>query len=406
MAHKIHFEKKYPLPIEDFEDAVRQYATDYDNIISPGLVYRVGIDANIIKEVTGKLAIVFCDENLLAYFVACHLNRKFNEDKGAEEIEYILNHMCFGINGDIILFLSYITSNIKILNPIMNSIIRHMEKWDELDIDNNNIEYLSKPITPIRIKTPDKIDKKKSEEKKTAMEKELVEEQQKRENIESLYSYDETKVNDFGNKVNSAIGYLESVAKILPNFRHIMNGEQKQKVTAILYKYPNKLLYFMLKDIDTNLEKIIDEVLSGNPKTKRGLLITKDMLTRSIQNQSIGFILGIYDFVASTAASGKAMIELNGKFDFCINDNYKVQNIMMEENAGEASRLFDKAEKVYEETESSVIKQMIVLVMRKYFLTHEVILTGRAQSIAAKFFSQDEQKNLQIMQAKNRFVKR
>ncbi|MBD5470806.1 MAG: hypothetical protein HDR19_06785 [Lachnospiraceae bacterium] len=406
VAHKIHFEKKYPLPSDDFQEAVKQYAMDYDINIEPALVYEVGTKANIIKEITGKFAIVFCDENLLAYFVACHLNRKFNEDKGIEELEYILNHICFGINGDIILFLSYITSNIKILNPIMSSIIKHMDEWEELNIDYNNIEFLTKPIEPIKVKTPEEIDKKKEEEKKTKMEKELVEEQQKRETIESLYSYDETKINDFGNKVNSAIGYLESVAKILPNFRHIMNGEQKRQVTAILYKYPNKLLYFILKDIDTSLERIIDEVLKGNPKTKRGLLITKDMLTKSMQNQSIGFILAIYDFVASTAASGKAILELNEKFNFNDNSNYKIQNIMMEENGGEAFRLFEKAEKIYDETDSSVIKQMIVLVMRKYFLTHEVNLKGKAQSIAAKFFSQDEQKDLQIMQAKNKFIKK
>lgn len=406
VAHKIHFDEKYPLPIEDFKVAVKQYGIDYDNDIDPALVYDVGIRANIIRKVSDKFAIAFCDENLLAYFVACHLNRRLNEDNGAEELECILNNICFGINGDIILFLSYITSNIKILNPIMNSIIHHMGEWDELDIDKNNVEYLTKPIEPIRTKAPNQIDKKENEEKRTVMEKELVEEQRKRDSIESLYSYDKSKIDNFENKVNSAIGYLESVAKILPNFRHIMNGEQKRKVIDMLYTYPNKLLYFMLKDIDINLDSIIEEVLSENPRTKRGLLITKDMLTKTIQNQSIAYMLGIYDFIAGTAATGKAMVELNEKFNYNTNANYRVQNIMMEENGGEAFRLFEKAEKLYDETESDVIKQMILLVMRKYFLTHDVALKGNTQRIMAKFFSQDEQKDLQIIQAKNRFLKK
>lgn len=406
VAHKIHFERRYPLPTEDFESAVKQYGADYDNDIDPALVYDIGIKANILRRVPEKLAIVFCDENLLAYFVACHLNRKLNEDNGSEELEYILSNICFSINGDIILFLSYITSNIKILNPIMNSIIYHMDQWEELDIDKNNVGYLTKPLSPIKTKAPTRIDKKIDEEKKTKMEKELIEEQQKRDDIESLYSYDESKINSFENKVNSAVGYLESVAKILPNFRHIMNKEQKRKVIDILYKYPNKLLYFMLKDIDTHLDEIIEDVLKENPRTKRGLLITKDMLTKSLQSQSIGYVLGIYDFVACTAAIGKAMVELNEKFDYNANSNYQVENIMMEENGGESFRLFEKAEKLYDETKSDVIKQMILLVMRKYFLTHDVVLKGNTQRIMAKFFSQDEQKDLQIIQAKNRFLKR
>lgn len=78
----------------------------------------------------------------------------------------------------------------------------------------------------------------------------------------------------------------------------------------------------------------------------------------------------------------------------------------MEENAGEDFRLFEKAEKVYEETDSSVIRQMIVLVMRKYFLTHEVILKGKTQSIAAKFFSQDEQKKFADYAGKKQICKK
>ena len=250
VAHKIHFSKLYPLPNNDFEDAVNEYNSDYDNSLKPKLVYEVAIKANILKEITDKFAVAFCDENLLAYFVASHLNRKFNEGRGSDELQYILNNICFGINGDILLFLSYITSNVQILNPIMESLINHMDSWDELDIDNKNVEYLTKPMKPIKTELPDKEKKQKHEEEKNNMEKEIVEERQQESDIESLYSYDEKKVNSFGNKISKSINYLELVVKILPNFRHILTGEQKQNITNILYTYPNKLLYFMLNNSD------------------------------------------------------------------------------------------------------------------------------------------------------------
>ena len=281
-----------------------------------------------------------------------------------------------------------------------------MDAWDELDIDKKNVEYLTKPMKPIKTGIPDKKEKKKHEEEKTVIEKEIIENRQKESDIERLYSYDENKVNSFGNKISKSINYLELVAKILPNFRHILNGKQKQDITNILYTYPNKLLYFMLKDIDLNCDKIMEEIMSQHPKTKKGLLITKDMLMKSLQNQSLAYILGIYDFIACTAASGKAMKELNEKFDYNQNTNYKIQNIMMEENIGNFTALSEKAERLYNKTEFGIVKQMLVAIMRKYFLTHDVVLTGNVQHIVSVFFKESEQKDLQMIQAKNRFTKK
>lgn len=404
VAHYIHFNKKYPLPAQDFEAAINEYNKRYDNDLNPKMVYDIAMKSNIIKEVTNKFGIEFCDENLLAYFTALHLNREFNENQCADELKYILDNICFEINGDIILFLSYITSNVKILYPIMDSMIELMEEWNEFGFEKNNIEFLSRRTTPhMKQSVPDKEEKKKNIEEKTDAEKAIVEEKQK--NAESLYSYDESKVNSFSNKISKALNYLELVAKILPNFRHILKGQEKKKVVEILYTYPNKLLYFMLKDIDQNINRLIEEILSKNPKTKRGMLITKDMLEKSLQTQAMIYILSVYDFVACTASAGKGMDELN-KFSYDGNLNYMLQNIMMEENNGNFYNFSTKAEKLYDSVDSDMLKDMVTMVVRKYFLNHEIILNGKAQHIADKFFGQDDRKKLQLLQAKNRIVKK
>ena len=250
---------------------------------------------------------------------------------------------------------------------------------------------------------PDKEEKKKNIEKKNEVEKTIVEEKQK--NAESLYSYDESKVNSFSNKISKSLSYLELVAKILPNFRHILKGNEKKTVVEMLYTYPNKLLYFMLKDIDQNIDRLIDEILSKNPKTKRGMLITKDMLEKSLQTQAMVYILSIYDFVACTASAGKGMDELN-KFSYDDNLNYILQNIMMEENNGNFYNFSTKAENLYDSVDSDMLKNMVAMVVRKYFLNHEIVLNGKAQHVADKFFGQDDMKKLQILQAKNRIVKK
>ena len=360
--------------------------------------------AHIIKEVPTKFGIEFCDKNLLAYFTALHLNRMLTEGEGKEELEYILENICFSINGDILLFLSYITSNVKILNPIMNSIVNLMDEWDEFSFDDGNIEFLTRQITPyVKPSLPDQKDKEKNVEQKTEVEKSIVKEQ---EAAESLYSYDETKANTFGNKISKSLGYLELVAKILPNFRHILGGEDKRQIVSILYMYPNKLLYFMLKDIDNNIDRMIKEILEKNPKTKRGMLITEDMLTRSLQTQAIMYVLNIYDYVACTASVGKGMEELNRHFAYEDNTNYMLQNVMMEENHGNFHDFSKKAEKLFDKTDMDTLKQMVSMVMRKYYLNHDVVLSGKAQRLADKFFGKNERKNLQLLQAKNRIIKK
>lgn len=405
VAHYIHFNKKYPLPTEEFENVVEMYNNEYDNDIKPKFVYNAAIKANIIRENPDKFGIEFCDENLLAYFTALYLNRIFNEGKGAEELKYILDNICFQPNGDIILFLSYITSNIQILNPIMDSLMTHMKEWDELSIDSDNIGYLSKISTDIKPQLPDSKEKKQIKEEKSTIEKEFVENH--RQNPESLYSYDESKVNSFGNKISKSISYLELVAKILPSFRHILKGDQKQGVVDILYRYPNKLLYFMLKDIDENYDRIINDILDRAPKTRKGKLITRDMITKELQNQSIAYILSIYDFVASTSVNGKTIDDLN-KFDYYNNTNYRIQNIMMEENAGNFHEMAVKAETLNKNAPLGITKQMVMLVVRKYFLYHDLPLVGEAQHVIDVFFGENEaqKKVIRMAHARNKIVKK
>jgi len=405
VAYYAHFNKLVHLTVEEFENAVKAYNETYDNELNPKLVYDVALKSNIIKESDNKIGVEFCDENLRAYFTALHLNRSFNEGKCATDLEYLLNNICFGINGDIILFMSYITSNVQILNPIMKSMIDLMDEWEEFSFERKNIKFLTQQVMPyVKSSAPSLEDKKKNVQDKAEVEKTIVEEKYK--NTESLYSYDETQVNSFYNKLSKSLIYLELVAKILPNFRHILGRQEKKAIVSILYTYPNKLLYFMLNDIDTNLLRIIDEVLSSHPKTKRGMLITGDMLVKSLQTQAMLYILNIYDFVACTASAGKGIDELNRLFQYEDSLNYLLQNLMMEENNGNFNNFYNKAVALHDKTDINIIKNMVGKVVRKYYLNHEVLLVGNGQKLADKFFKESERKNLQLLQAKNRIIKK
>ena len=278
-----------------------------------------------------------------------------------------------------------------------------MKEWTELDIDKNNIEYLSKVSTATTPKLPKQKDKEKMKEEKNKMEKEIIKERE--DQADSLYSYDKSKVNSFSNKIAKSINYLDLVAKILPNFRFMLEGDEKKRITTILYTYPNKLLYFMLKDIDANCSKIIEDILKNKPKTRKGILITEDMITRELQNQSMAYILSIYDFVSMTAATSKTIGDLE-KFNYDQNTNYRIQNLMMHENIADFKGFIIRAEQIYDATETPIVRQMITLIVRKYFIYHDVEMHGDAIRLIDKFFGKEERKEFQILQAKNQIIKK
>lgn len=166
----------------------------------------------------------------------------------------------------------------------------------------------------------------------------------------------------------------------------------------------------MLKDIDENYSQIVNDILDSAPKTRKGKMITEGMITKELQNQSMAFILSIYNLIAETASNNKTMTDLNRQdyFDYEANTNYRLQNIMMEECTGNFHNMAMKAERLYNEAKFDITKQMAMLVVRKYFLCHEIAITGDAQHTLDVFFGHNakEKKAIQLMQAKNRLVKK
>ena len=161
----------------------------------------------------------------------------------------------------------------------------------------------------------------------------------------------------------------------------------------------------MLKDIDENWCRIIDDVLKMKPKTRKGILITEDMLTRELQNQSMAYILSIYDFVSTTASTSKTIGDLE-KFDFVQNTNYRIQNLFMQENIANFKIFALRAEEIYDNAELTITKQMVALIVRKYFISHDVEMHGDAIRLIDKFFGKNQRKNFQILQAKNQIIKK
>ena len=404
IANNIHLRRTSILSYDDFKNIINEYKTEFDNDrLSVRYVFDVTTKANILQTDKNEFCLRFKNKNLLAYFIAQHLNIMLNRGECIDEFKSLLENICFGINGDIILFLSYIKSNTKLLMSLIKEIKKHMESWEDLDLDTNNIEYLSKAYLDFKLKIPTKEDKEQYRKRKNEIEKEIKEQIDSED--EDIYDYDESKSDLFVNKMLTSMKYLDIISKILPTFRHILKKEEKQEVVSILYSYPNKLLYFILKNIDKNYNEIVKEILNANIKTKEGLLITEDIVCKALQNQSIGYILSIYDFIMSTAVTNKTIGDFK-KFEYEKKITYQIQYLLALENIADFNRFYEHLTTFYKDDLMMVIKQMIQLIVRKYFICHDIKMQGKARSCADKFFGEESRKQLQLIKSKNKIIKK
>ena len=132
------------------------------------------------------------------------------------------------------------------------------------------------------------------------------------------------------------------------------------------------------------------------------------MIGAVLKSMSIAFILSIYDVISEAASNNKTIIDLNKKeyFDVEVNSNYKIMNLLMEESACRFKAMTDKAEKLMKETPVDIVKKIIPMIVRKYFLCHEVPQTSHRQHVIDVFFDKEDKHNIKIAQQQNKMLRK
>lgn len=67
---------------------------------------------------------------------------------------YALKNICFGLNSDIVLFISYILNDTKIINAIANKAKELLNNWESLNIQDHNLSILDINIPLDEINPP------------------------------------------------------------------------------------------------------------------------------------------------------------------------------------------------------------------------------------------------------------
>lgn len=380
------------LSITTFQGVIEDYRKDYGVKIESKEVLETGLRSKVLSQ-SEELGVYFSNKNYLAYFVAKNLLRAANSDGDISGIQYALNNICFRINADIILFLSYLSSSTQYVMLIQKHAGELLSEFDELDLEKNNTPFLR------RLKAKEVNAPSKAEQDETKKQREQLEEvQYDGENVEArgLFSYNEADADEMPNKMLRAIKYCEMLCTALPAFNSSLKLSQKQELVKAIYSYPSKIIFALLKPIDDAFDELCDKLFQiakdSNAKKKNGQVYTINDIQEMLVEYGNGAVLGTYDHFAELCTSPKS-IDLLCECDID-GINRRLLRLLVIENSGNTDLLIKEADHVIKAYKDDDFRYLVCIIMRKHLLFNTRLSSSRKQRIADKFFPAAMRKEL------------
>lgn len=405
IAFYMHFGKKSVVSINEITSVIEQYQKTYRQRINIRIFLDTTIKSKILVDTGNEIR--FKDHTLIAYFVAQALNQKYYQEEDIQDnLSYLLKNLCFGINSDIVLFLTLITNNPKFLNIIIEGAKAHFAQQEELSFDAKNVDYLLDVSIPVKDSLPSEDERKKRDEMLAKQEEEvcfsdLIE-------LVNEYDYSEDDLLKLENQIMISYKYLEILSKALPAFCQNMKVEQQDILVSLIYKCPNQFLFKLLNDINENFEFFCDEIyqdVSALRQEKQKAEVNIDSVKHMVEQVSAVLVTALYQVVAFTCSTDQTIVALND-FDFNANSNYKLQNLMMISRVADISCFSQRAQGLNGELDHKIEKSIIKYTVREYLLRNNVEIYGEAQSLIDCFFGKSSNQTLKMEIAKKRIMEK
>lgn len=391
IAGYMYANKKDELRVEEVRTIIDSYNSIYGEHVNVRDVIDIGKKAKILRE-TADLSVYFLNKNHLSYFIAKYLIRASQgEPADTSGIEYALENICFGINADIVLFISYILNNTRILTSISNYAGELLEPWDALSFSEKNISILHN-VPLEQINPPSEEERKKYDDSKEKSEEINYSE----DTIEAkgLFDYDDGDIDRYQYRLVRAIKYTEMICKALPAFHNTLKISQKNELVDSVYLYPRKIVYALLRPLDMNIKDLCGDILEyakqNEKKKKDGSEYTETDIMKMFNDSARAVMLSMFDHFSELATSPKSYeLLINKKAE---DMSERIERLLIIESTGNTDHLTKEAESLLKECQGTEYDTMIRLIVRKHLLTHRELLFSKKQQVVDKIFGQGYRK--------------
>lgn len=404
LAHHIHFNKKYPIPEQEIIQVVNNYNEYFDDEVSALDFLKTIKDAKII--ISDSDGYKFANRNQLSYFCAKEVNFLYNETGKEDDLKYLIQYCCFGINSDILMFISYITDNTRILNLLLDMTKEMTNDWKEFDFENNCPEFLKFTVEQ-KVSPPLQNSKHEKEQE------ELEQEKKSRDKLQTIdiYDYKEKDVDKTINQIIRTLSLMAIIAKCLPGFEHNMNAEMRKDFVKEIYTLPNKIYKMWTQEIDSIYKELI-EYLKEHEQADYQNQVSKgiDKVENKVKLVSALLLLDIYSISVNYSTRDNSFRILDEKFEWRNSMTYEIQHLMMLEHQKMSKSFVDMAISLYRNCNKHLPKFLISNVVKHAYINLDKLSNSNSDRLKSVFFpvgraeekqALPEQKALLIKRSKN-----
>ncbi len=384
IAHYIHFNKEYPINAEHIHEVIAAYCEYYDNrYLTAERFIEIGVNSGLLSRTSNGYEYRFASKNHLAYFVAKALNRRFHDTGDTTDLESIVRQSCFSINGDILLFMTYISDNVNIPRLLLEQAVSYVSGWTEFDLSDIGIKYLQS-MPAKSLVSP------KEDEKEEEIHNQAIEEEERDTIIETLdiYDYDETKIDELNNQLIRAFLQLKIIARNFSAFISILPGPVKKDYVSAMYQLPNKIFSQWAESIDNSLDYLVEEVIAWQEEPDfEGKKLSREDILRFFQEVSLNMLLNLYYVASSHGANDNTVDYLAQQNYISPSLNYRIERLMFWEKVDDYQAVIKEAEELCSLQGDGMAKNMTLAILR-YMLVHsDKIIDRERRRISSKYFS-------------------
>lgn len=396
VAFYIHFNKAYPISELQMLSIIADYNSEYGDSVRGTEFISIIEKAKIVEFDNLRQGYRFVNKNYLAYFTAVEIIRLYNDTGNDTALRSVLHSACFGINGDILLFISFITDNVRVLRLILEIAQRYTEEWPEFDFISNCPVLLKKDCIH-EILPPNE------ETKELAKAAEISAEKKHQEELQTIdiYDYSDENADDLANKIIRAMQLMVIVARCLPNFEHQMKKTDKDAFVRAIYTLPNRIFHLWGEIADQeigNLVKFFKEQSLDYYNREKPL--TDVDIVKALQWAAMSFALDLFNLPVFYAAKEHTMQYLNS-FNYKEKETYSLQHLMMLERHSSSRAFTDEAIDMQSKKVSQVYTAMLTRVVSHALVFKDELDFPQRQQIQSKFFLDGGQKHFLVQRMQN-----
>lgn len=384
IAHYIHFNKEYPINAEHIHEVIAAYCEYYDNrYLTAERFIEIGVNSGLLSRTSNGYEYRFASKNHLAYFVAKALNRRFHDTGDTTDLESIVRQSCFSINGDILLFMTYISDNVNIPRLLLEQAVSYVSGWTEFDLSDIGIKYLQS-MPAKSLVSP------KEDEKEEEIHNQAIEEEERDTIIETLdiYDYDETKIDELNNQLIRAFLQLKIIARNFSAFISILPGPVKKDYVSAMYQLPNKIFSQWAESIDNSLDYLVEEVIAWQEEPDfEGKKLSREDILRFFQEVSLNMLLNLYYVASSHGANDNTVDYLAQQNYISPSLNYRIERLMFWEKVDDYQAVIKEAEELCSLQGDGMAKNMTLAILRHMLVHSDKIINRERRRISSKYFS-------------------